>query len=138
MDWQTKVSYINHNHVTVARQIDYTFQQLWGNVFIGGMHPIGQILKYDEKKEIQGRGSERFHATIHFRDSPRIDQDNDEDVVKVIDKHWTCALPDTTEFPELHKLVSTVRTHHHTFICRKKSGVTCRFHARWPLPNILS
>ena len=40
MDWSTKVNYLKRNPVTVARQIDYVFKQLWGKVILSGMHPI--------------------------------------------------------------------------------------------------
>ena len=29
IDWSTKVNYLKRNPVTVAREIDYVFQQLW-------------------------------------------------------------------------------------------------------------
>ena len=48
MDWSTKVNYLKRNPVTVARQIDYVFKQLWGKVIFSGMHPIGQILNFDD------------------------------------------------------------------------------------------
>jgi len=57
-DWSTKVSYLKRNPVTVARQIDYIFKQLWGKVILSGMHPIGQILNFDDRREFQSRGTE--------------------------------------------------------------------------------
>ena len=48
MDWSTKVNCLKRNPVTVARQIDYVFKQLWGKVILGGMHPIGQILNFED------------------------------------------------------------------------------------------
>ena len=48
MNWSTKVNYLKRNPVTVARQIDYVFKQLWGKVILSGMHPIGQILNFDD------------------------------------------------------------------------------------------
>ena len=48
MDWSTKVNYLKINPVTVARQIDYIFKQLWGKVILSGMYPTGQILKFDD------------------------------------------------------------------------------------------
>ena len=48
--------------VTVARQIDYVFKQLWGKVILSGMHPIGQILNFDDRREFQNRGTEHMHA----------------------------------------------------------------------------
>ena len=32
VDWSTKVNHLKRNPVTVARQIDYVFNQLWGKV----------------------------------------------------------------------------------------------------------
>ena len=51
MDWSTKVNYLKRNPVTVARQIDYVFKQLWGKVIFSGMHPIGQILNFDDRRK---------------------------------------------------------------------------------------
>ena len=34
--------------------------------------------------------------------------------------------------PELHEIVKSKQTHRHTFTCRKKKGVQCRFNAPWP------
>ena len=43
MDWSTKVKYLKRNPVTVARQVDYIFRQVFGKILYSGMHPIGQI-----------------------------------------------------------------------------------------------
>ena len=51
MDCSTKVNYLKINPVTAARQIDYIFQQLWGKLIFSGMHPIGQILNFDNRRE---------------------------------------------------------------------------------------
>ena len=50
IDWSTKVSYWGaklKKPVTLARQIDYLFKQLWGKVALSGMYHTGQILKFD-------------------------------------------------------------------------------------------
>ena len=73
MDWNTKRIWLQRNPVTVARQIDYIFEQLWSKVILSGAHPIGQILNYDRRKEMQGRGTEHFHAAVHVKDAPRLD-----------------------------------------------------------------
>ena len=51
MDWSTKVNYLKRNPVTVAKQIDYVFKQLWGKVIFSGMHSIGQILNFDDRRK---------------------------------------------------------------------------------------
>ena len=122
MSWKTKVQYLKRNPVTVARQIDYRFNQLWTKVLLSGMNTIGQILNYDDRREYQGRGTQHVHAPVHVKDAPMLDKESDIDVVSFIDKNITCALPNLETRSELHKLVDTVQTHHHTTTCRKKKG----------------
>ena len=72
-----------------------------------------------------------MHAPIHIVDAPKIDENNDSEVIELIDKYITCALLDEEKYPEVNKLVKKVETHHHTITCGKKNGVTCRFNAPW-------
>jgi len=132
MDWSTKAGYIKRNPVTVARQIDYIFRQVFGKVIYSGMHPIGQVLNHDDRREFQSRGVEHVHTSIHVVGAPKIDENEDSDVVEFIDKYITCSMPDENQYPDLQKSVKSVQTHHHTITCRKKKGVTCRFNAPWP------
>ena len=55
MNWSTKVNYWKINSVTVAREIDYVLKQLLGKVILLGMHPIGQIMNFDNHKKFQNR-----------------------------------------------------------------------------------
>ena len=71
MDWSAKVNYLKRNPVTVARQIDYVFKQSWGKVILSGMHQIGQILNFDDRREFQHRGTEHLCAPIHVVDTPQ-------------------------------------------------------------------
>ena len=96
------------------------------------MHPIGQILNFDEKREFQMRGVEHSHCALHVKNAPKFDEDPDEEVVKFVDQYITCSLPDPELEPELYDLVSTMLLHKHTFTCRKKQGARCRFNAPWP------
>ena len=72
-----------------------------------------------------------MHAPIHVVDAPKIDENNDSDVIEFIDKYITCALPDEEKYPEMNKLVRKVQTQYHATTCRKKKWVTCRFNAHW-------
>ena len=76
-----------------------------------------------------------MHAPIHILDAPKIDENEDGEIVEFIDMYITCALPDATEYPEMSNLVKKVQTHHHTTTCRKKKGVACRFNAPWAPSN---
>ena len=132
VNWSAKVNYLKRNPVNVERRIDYVFKQLWGKVILSGMHPIGKILNFDDRRGFQNRGTEYIHVQIHIVDAPKIDENEDSVVVELIDKYIiTCALPDETKLPEMSNLVKRVQTHRHTTTCRKKKGVVCRFNAPW-------
>ena len=56
MDCSRKVKYLKRNPVTVARQSDYIFREVWGKVILSGMLSIGQIFNFHESREFQNRG----------------------------------------------------------------------------------
>ena len=126
-----KVNYLKQNPVTAARQIDYVFKKLWGKVILSGIYPIGQILNFEDQREFQNRGTEHMQVPIHIVDAPKIDKNEDSEVVEFIDKYISCALPDDTKYPEMSNLVKQVQTQHHTTTFRKKMGAKCRFNTPW-------
>ena len=68
---------------------------------------------------------------MHVYGAPQIDVDPDITVKNFIEK--TCLfLVMQKDLTELHELVKTLQTHHHTFTCRKKKGCKCRFN--YPCP----
>ena len=46
-----------------------------------------------------------MHAPIHIADAPKIDENEDSEVVEFIDKCITCALPEATKYLEMSNLV---------------------------------
>ena len=54
---------------------------------ICGMHPIGQILNFDDRREFQNRVTEHMHAPFHVVDAPKIDEKEDEEVGKLMLYH---------------------------------------------------
>ena len=94
-------NYLKRSPVTVARQINYVFKQLWYKVILSGMHHIGQILNFDDRREFQNRETEHMHAPIHTADAPKIDENEDNEVVEFTDKYIKCALSDETKYPEM-------------------------------------
>ncbi|XP_048238649.1 uncharacterized protein LOC124112461 [Haliotis rufescens] len=66
------------------------------------------------ENRMQGRGTAHWHAAVHVKDAPRLDVQSDEEVASFIDKHICCSLPNGTVDPELHELVKSRQTHHHT------------------------
>ena len=76
-----------------------------------------------------------MHVSIHIVDAPKIDENEDSEVVEFIDKYITCALPDATKYPEMSNLVKKVQPHYDSTTCRKIKEVVCRFNAPWAPSN---
>ena len=53
---------------------------------------MGQILNFNYRREFQNRGTEHVHAPIHILDVPKIDENEDSEVVEFIDKYIARAL----------------------------------------------
>ena len=57
LDCSATVNYLKRNPITVARQINYVFKQLFGKGILSVMHCSGQILHFDNRRESQNRGN---------------------------------------------------------------------------------
>ena len=56
-----------------------------------------------------------MYAPIYVVDAPKIDENEDSEVVEFCNKYITCALADEIKYPEISK----VQTLNHTTTCRK-------------------
>ena len=84
------------------------------------MHPIGQILNFDDRTEFQNRGTEHMHAPIHIVDAPKIGENEDSEVVEFIDNYIIYDLPHETKYPKMSNLVKRVQTIIQPLVERKK------------------
>lgn len=82
------------------------------------MHPTGQILNHDNRREYQRRVTKNFHAPIPVANTPKTDEDDDEVVTECIGKYITCSLSNTDQYPEINEVEQRVPTLHHTTTCR--------------------
>ena len=57
------------------------------------MHPIGQILNFDDRKEYEGRGTKHFHTPLHVEGAPKLVEDEDSKGIEFIDQYITFSLP---------------------------------------------
>ena len=103
------------------------------------MHPVGQILNYDFRREFQGSGIEHLHVPIHVADSPKIDENTGGEAAQFVDRHITYSLPDVESNSELYNLVKPAQTCNHMsqvtryVTCHKKKDITCEFCVPWPV-----
>ena len=54
-----------------------------------------------------------MHVPVHTVDAPKIDESQDSEVVELIDKYITCALPDETKYPQLSKEITDPPSYNH-------------------------
>ena len=94
MTFKEKTNWFKRNPVTVARRVGYKYRVLKGStVMMSGMHPIGEILNYDDKREFQQKGPEHMHVGIHIKGALKIDEDDDSQVTAFIDKYLNLLNP---------------------------------------------
>ena len=137
MSMSDRRMWLARNPVTAARHIDFIFTKLWKDVILSGLHPVGQILNYDVRKEFQARGAAHFHSAVHVKDAPKLGKDSDESVIHFIDKYIFVDNP----FPddvELQDLIDKRQRHYHTRTCKRKMDASCRFQfPHLPIPETL-
>ena len=120
MDWNIEGKYFERKPVTITCQIGYIFTKLWGKVLPSGMHPILQMLNFDDSREYQERATEYLHAPIHVADAPIIVESTDEEVVDLIDRYIICYLYGPEYNFEFCNLVKTLQTYSHltSYLCK--------------------
>ena len=45
------------------------------------MLPIGQVLNYDERDELQSRGPEHLHMPVHVKNAPKTEESPDSEAI---------------------------------------------------------
>ncbi|XP_069106088.1 uncharacterized protein [Argopecten irradians] len=127
LDWKSKNDILKSNPVTVARMFDHKFHKFLKEVIMSNAEPIGKIKDYFYRVEFQQRGSPHTHCLFWVEDAPKLDKDDDREVVEFIDKYITCEMPLDCQ-SEMYDIVSSVQQHskRHSKAC-KKGDKECRF-----------
>ena len=103
MSMKERHNWLIRNPVTVARHGDYNCKVIFCRaVLMNGMHPMGQSLNYNSKKEFQLRGPEHLHCGFHIMGAPRIDENDDSEFAAFIDRYITCSILNEKEYPALN------------------------------------
>ncbi|KAK6165196.1 hypothetical protein SNE40_023581 [Patella caerulea] len=128
LGWAEKQEILRSNPITIARMFDHRFHYFLKNFIMSKAEPIGKVKDYFYRIEYQMRGSCHVHMLLWIEDAPVLGRDPDSKVVEFVDKYITCKMPNISDDPELHEIVSSVQTHSkkHSKSCKKKNTV-CRF-----------
>lgn len=103
------------------------------NVIMGRDKPLGTVKDYWLRIEFQMRGSPHVHSFWWIEGAPKVDTvEGRQHAPQFIDQYISTMLPDQSEDPELHRLVSSLQVHRHSSTCYKHNRVTCRFN--YPRP----
>lgn len=73
------MSYLKRDPVTSAEQVKYIFKKLYHCAILSKIHPIGQIINYDNR-----RSTEQMLVQVHVLGAPTINEDYDTDDSKVV------------------------------------------------------
>ena len=130
MTWETRCRLIQSDPITCARHFDFQLHIVLAKFMKDPLAPLGNILDYFYRVEMQHRGSCHVHMVVWVEGAPALMASNMEEVIKFINKYITCqaaVAEGTTE----SDLVSRQK-HSHTQTCKKNKNSVCRFH--YPQP----
>ena len=127
LSYHERCSMLNLNPVIVAKHFQYRVETFFRDVLLTNANPVGKIVYYALRIELQMRGSPHLHALIWTSDCPDLTNDTKDAYIDYIDQHVQAYLPDKETEPQLYDLVKTYQTHNHSKTCRKYKNVACRF-----------
>ena len=95
MSWQEKCILIKSDPVTCARYFEFRVQSFIKHVLKHPDEPIGKIIDFFYRVELQQRGSPHIHMIIWIQNAPVHGISPDEDVASFVDKYVTCSKDET-------------------------------------------
>ena len=127
-EFEERCEILRSNPVLAVKHFDYRVQEFFKQVIKSPDQPLGNVIDYFIRLEFQQRGAPHIHCLLWVENAPVFDQDDDETVTAFVDRYISCRLPDESEDPELHEMVTNVQMHKksHSPSC-KKGKKTCRF-----------
>ena len=129
LSWNEKTKLVQKDPITCSRIFDERVRKFI-QIFLKSSHdPIGHVTDYFYRVEFQQRGSPHIHMLVWIDNAPKYPKDDEETIVKFVDKYVSCSNHDTN----MSHLVD-LQTHKHSKTCRKKGKAVCRF--GFPLPPL--
>ena len=127
-NYDQRCEILRSNPVFAVKHFDYRVKEFFKQVIRSPEQPLGNVTDSFIRLEFQQRGAPHIHCLLWVENAPVFDQDDDETVTAFVDRYISCKLPDESEDPELHEMVTNVQMHNknHSPSC-KKGKKTCRF-----------
>ena len=74
-------TYLQQNPITGVGMLQHRLQSYFSQYLLNDAHPLGHMTDYVIKTEFQIRGSPHIHCLLQVKDTPKINQDSDDDDV---------------------------------------------------------
>ena len=130
LSWNEKTKLVQKDPITCSRIFDERVRKFI-QIFLKSSHdPIGHVTDYFYRVEFQQRGSPHIHMLVWIDNAPKYPKDDEETIVKFVDKYVSCSNHHDSSMSYLVDL----QTHKHSKTCRKKGKAVCRF--GFPLPPL--
>ena len=89
---EDKSNWLNHNPVTAARLFQYRLTTLSQELLQSSAKPLGEIVDFGARIELQARGSPHAHCVIWMKDAPKFGVNEDSEVCSFIEEYISCAI----------------------------------------------
>ena len=134
LSWPHKSRLIQTDPITCARHFDHTLRAFITNFLKSPQAPIGKLLDFFYRVEMQHRGSCHVHMLVWIEHAPLLEKNDLKDIISFIDKYITCHSPPDPK-SEMSQMVDRQK-HTHTLTCRPQKNSKCRFsYPQPPLPE---
>ncbi len=125
---------INLDPVSVSIFYENKSKSFFNKLLLNKNGPFGEISHYFYRTEYQQRGAPHIHGILWIKDCPTYGESPDSEVLKWIETHITCRLPDPILEPELYEKVKKYQVHHDNSSCQRlvngmnqKKAIICRY-----------
>ena len=130
LEWEDKCRLIQSDPTTCARHFEFQLQNFITHYLKSKTNPIGKLLDYSYRVEMQHRGSCHVHMVVWIEGAAKVTENTDAEIATYIDQHVTCKQPNKAD-QNACDLVKRQK-HRHSFTCKKNKAADCRFHFPQP------
>ena len=128
LSWQTRARLVQSDPVTCVRHFDHRVSHFIETVLKSPTSPLGVLKDYFFRVEFQQRGSPHIHMLAWIENAPKYGENEEDDVLKYIDKVASCSADLTGELQN----VLEFQKHKHSRSCKKGEKPVCRFGIPFP------
>ena len=141
MSFAQRSTYLWQNPITGVCMFQHILQSFFSQYLLNDTHPLGHITGYVIKVAFHMRGLQHAHCLLWVKDAPKINQDSDDDVWRIIDKYITVVVPKGVLESDAN-LMKSLQKFTHSDYCHRTNHVVLHFQnllhqEQWSHTNLL-